>query len=141
METPQIKVGVGVMIFKDGKVLMTKRKSLHGQGEYSFPGGHIEYMESFEDAVHREVMEEAGIKIKNLKFLHVANVLFYKPKHYINTCFTADWESGVPQIMESEKSEDWNWYDLNDLPSPIFRQSLLAIESYTTGKNYYNEIK
>ena len=141
METPQIKVGVGVVIFKDGKILMARRKASHGEGEYCCPGGHLEYMESFEDAVNREVLEETGIKIKNIKFLHVADILFYKPKHYINICFTADWESGIPQIMEPEKSEDWNWYDLNNLPNPIFCQSLLAIESYTTGKNYYNEIK
>ncbi len=38
------KVGVGVMVFKDGKVLMTKRQGSHGAGEHSFPGGHLDYM-------------------------------------------------------------------------------------------------
>jgi 8-oxo-dGTP diphosphatase len=41
MET---KIGIGVMVFKDGKVLMARRKGSHGQGEYAFPGGHLEYM-------------------------------------------------------------------------------------------------
>ena len=41
------KVGIGVMVFKDGKVLMGKRKSSHGEGEWAWPGGHLEYMESF----------------------------------------------------------------------------------------------
>lgn len=48
------KVGIGVMIFKDGKVLLGKRKGSHGDGEYSFPGGHLNYMESFEDCAQRE---------------------------------------------------------------------------------------
>src|SRR5215469_4737907 len=43
------KVGVGVMILKDGKVLIGKRKGAHGAGEWAWPGGHLEYMESFED--------------------------------------------------------------------------------------------
>ena len=47
------KVGVGVMVLKDGKVLLTRRKGSHGAGEYSFPGGHLEYMESFEDCARR----------------------------------------------------------------------------------------
>lgn len=36
------KVGVAVMILKDGKVLLSKRRGSHGEGEYSFPGGHLE---------------------------------------------------------------------------------------------------
>ncbi|MEK6841001.1 MAG: DNA mismatch repair protein MutT, partial [Nanoarchaeota archaeon] len=35
----QVKVGVGVMIFKNGKILLSKRKGSHGAGEYAFPGG------------------------------------------------------------------------------------------------------
>jgi hypothetical protein len=35
------RVGVGIMIFKDGKVLMGKRKGKHGAGEYAWPGGHF----------------------------------------------------------------------------------------------------
>jgi 8-oxo-dGTP diphosphatase len=33
---------------KDGRVLLGKRRGSHGRGEYAWPGGHMEYMESFE---------------------------------------------------------------------------------------------
>ncbi len=49
------RVGIGVMVMKDGKVLLGKRKGSHGAGEYAWPGGHMEYMESFEDVAKREV--------------------------------------------------------------------------------------
>ena len=39
MEHNKPKVGVGVMVFKDGKILLGKRKGAHGEGEQAFPGG------------------------------------------------------------------------------------------------------
>lgn len=66
MENNITKVGIGVMIWKDGKVLLGKRKGSHGEGTYAFPGGHMEYMESFTDCVKRELEEECGLKIKIL---------------------------------------------------------------------------
>jgi len=63
------KVGVGVMILKDGKVLLGKRKNAHGEGQYANTGGHVEPMESLVDTAKRETMEEAGIVITNVHFL------------------------------------------------------------------------
>jgi 8-oxo-dGTP diphosphatase len=41
------KVGIGVVVVKEGKILLGKRKGSHGNGEYAGPGGHLEYLESF----------------------------------------------------------------------------------------------
>ena len=55
-------VGVGVFVYNmDGKILLGKRKGAHGAGEWSLPGGHLEFNESFERCCEREVMEETGI--------------------------------------------------------------------------------
>ncbi len=62
------KVGVGVMILRNDKVLFGKRRGSHGEGEFAFPGGHLEYMESFADCAKREVNEECGIEIDNIRF-------------------------------------------------------------------------
>ena len=127
------------MTFKDGKVLLGKRKSAHGEGEYSFTGGHLEYMESFEECARRETLEECGIEIKNIQFLHCANITAYAPKHYINVSFVAEWESGEPRVLEPEKIVDWQWYDLDNLPEPLFTQTALCITSYKTGNNFYDK--
>lgn len=139
MDIPQVKVGVGVVIVKDGKVLLAKRKKAFGQGEYCFPGGHLEYMESFEECARREVREECGLEIKNFKFLKVGNSDAYKPKHYVTVGFSADWDSGVPQTLEPEKSEEWQWYDINNLPEPLFVFSKSLADAYKTGKNFYDK--
>lgn len=133
----QTRVGVGVMVIKEGKVLLGKRKNSHGEGDYANPGGHLEYMESFEDCAIRETMEECGLKIKNIKFLNVANIKKFTPKHYVHISLLAEWESGEPKVLEPEKCGGWDWYDLDNLPNPLFFQTELGIESYKTGKNYF----
>jgi 8-oxo-dGTP diphosphatase len=48
------RVGVGVIVVKNGLVLIGKRKGSHGEGQWAWPGGHLEYMESFLDCAKRE---------------------------------------------------------------------------------------
>ena len=135
------KACVGVMVLKDGKILIGKRRvdASHGPNEYSLPGGHIEAGESFKEAIERETLEEAGIKIKNLKFLCVANTDAYKGYQAVLINFVADWESGEPTDFPHENIGEWEWYDMNNLPEPLFVPTKLLIDSYKTGKNYYDK--
>lgn len=126
------------MVMKDGKVLLGRRKGSHGAGEYSWPGGHMEYMESFEQCAKREVMEEAGIEIENVRFLRLMNLKVYAPKHYVDIGLIADWKSGEPQVCEPDKMEDWAWHDMGQLPEPLFHTIPTYVEAYKTGKNYWD---
>ena len=138
-ENQNLKIGVGVMIFKDGKVLIGKRKNRHGDGEYSFCGGGLDYMQSFEDCAKQEVLEEAGIKIKNIKFLCLYNETTYPPRHTIMVGFTADWESGEPQTFPDERVGDWNWYEIDNIPEPFFIPAKVMVNSYKLGINFYDK--
>jgi hypothetical protein len=40
--------------------------------------------------------------------------------------------------MEPEKCEGWEWYDLNNLPEPLFGCEPVYLEAYKTGKNYFD---
>lgn len=139
METQkQVKVGIGVMIMKDGKVLLGKRRGSHGAGEYAWPGGHMEYMESFVDCAKREVREETGMEIDNIRFLRLYNLKEYAPKHYVDIGLAADWKSGEPQTMEPDRIENWNWYDMDNLPEPLFSTLSSYIEAYKTGRDFWD---
>src|SRR5438132_223143 len=107
MQSDKPQVGVGVIILKEGKVLLGKRTGSHGAGEYSTPGGHLDYLESFEDCGRRETKEECGLDIKNVRFQFVANDITYAPKHYVHIGLIADWEQGIPQVLEPE-AESWD---------------------------------
>lgn len=132
------KAGIGVMVLKDGKVLLAKRKGSHGDGEYAFPGGHLEFWESFERCAKREAREEAGIEIDNVRFLFLANIKKYGGKHYIHIGLIGDWKGGVPKVLEPEKSETWGWYTLENVPEPLFEMCRLSFESYKTKQNYFD---
>lgn len=115
------KVGVGVLILKDGKILLGKRKGKYGEGTWCPPGGHLEYKESIFDCAERETMEEAGIKISNLKLGNFTNDnnLPYE-KHYITLYVIAEHEDGEPSIMEPDKCSEWGWFEWSKLPEPLF---------------------
>src|SRR5690348_8756884 len=61
-----IGVGVGAVLFnREGKIFLSKRgkKSRNERGKWECPGGALEFGESFEDTIQREMEEEFGIKI------------------------------------------------------------------------------
>src|SRR3989344_144557 len=128
---------MGIMIFKDGKVLFGKRKNSHGAATYAPPGGSLEFMESFEDCARREVREETGIEIENIKFLCLSNQKIYD-KHFVNLGFTADWKSGESQVMEPEKCEAWVWYDIDKLPQPLFPTVAYYLKALQTKEYYFD---
>ena len=134
----RVRVGVGVMILKNNKVLLGIRKGSHGAGEYAFPGGHLEYMESFEECARREVREETGMEIGELEFSLLANIKEYKPKHYVHVGLIAKWVSGEPRVMEPDKCEGWAWYDLDNLPEGVFGPAGLAFEAMRSWEEYYD---
>lgn len=138
MEQQKPKVGIGVMILKNNKVLLGKRKGLLGEGEYAFPGGHLEYMESFENCARRETKEECEVEIQNIRFQVLANITGYAPNHYTHIGVIAEWKEGEPELLEPEKCESWDWYEIDKLPEPMFKMCKIAIDAYRTGKNYYD---
>ena len=127
------------MVFKDGKVLLGKRKGSHGESQFAWPGGHMEYMESFENVAKREVKEETDMEVENVRFLRLYNLKEYAPKHYVDIGLVADWKSGEPKVMEPEKCEGWNWYDMDTLPAPLFATVPTYIEAYKTGRNFWDQ--
>lgn len=115
------RIGVGVIVIKDGKVLLGERKGSHGEGAWQFPGGHLEYREAIEACALREVEEETGIHIKNLRYGPFTNDIFEaEDKHYVTLYVLADYLSGIPEVREPDKCGQWGWYDWHQLPEPLF---------------------
>jgi 8-oxo-dGTP diphosphatase len=115
------RIGIGIFVFKNGKFLMGRRRNAHGDGTWSIPGGHLEFGETFEDTAKREVLEETGLAIKNVRFGAVTNDYFRdEGKHYVTVWVLSDWESGKEHITEPDKYVDMEWRDFDTLPEPLF---------------------
>lgn len=115
------RVGIGLAVVKGEEVLLHKRKGNHAADLWSFPGGHLELWESFEDGALRELAEEAGpIEVDKPKFWTSVNTMYPdEGKHYIVIFMRANWVSGEAKVMEPDKNAGWGWYNWNDLPNPL----------------------
>lgn len=134
--TERPKVGIGVCVIKDNKVLYGKRKNAHGEGSWCFPGGHLEFNESIEECAIREVLEETGIHIKNIRMGPFTNDIFKEEgKHYVTLFVIVDYDYGDVKVMEPDKCEEWGWFEWDKPPQPLF------ISSQNLIKQGYNPFK
>lgn len=123
-------VGVGSIVIKNNKVLLLKRTSSLGNDTWCFPGGHLEFKETFEEAVRRETLEESGVAIKNTRFITATNDLYEKENiHYVTIFMLSDYDHGEAKIMEPEKSSEIGWFDWNNLPSPLLLPVEILVKS------------
>jgi 8-oxo-dGTP diphosphatase len=122
---PNVRVGVGVFILQSSSspstnltFLLGKRKGSHGSGSYALPGGHLEFGETPEECAAREVMEETGLRAKNMRYLTTTNdVMEREGKHYVTLFMVCerDGEGEEPRNLEPEKCDGWEWVKWEDL--------------------------
>lgn len=131
MEHERPKVGVAVLIEKDGKVLLGRRLGDDKtKGMFGTPGGHVEHLESLTESAVREVEEETGIEIENVRFLSVVNVREFAPWHFIMIVLHADWKAGEPLRREPDKCEGWAWFGFDELPDPMTPATVKGILAF-----------
>lgn len=136
MENDRPKVGVGVIVLKEGKILLGERLASHGAGSYAIPGGHMEFGESFADTARRELEEETGLTDVEVTDLVCVKSDRVYDKHFVTIGMLAQWKSGDPEPVEPEKARNWQWYAPDDLPQNLFLPSKAVIENWKAGKIY-----
>lgn len=115
------RIGVGVFVFRYGCFLMGQRRGAHGEGTWSVPGGHQEFGETLEAAAEREVAEETGLRICNVRFGAVTNDIFgSEGRHYVTIWMLSDCFAGEPEVREPDKYHRQGWYTFETLPGPLF---------------------
>lgn len=119
------RVGVGVLVYRNGKFLVSQRKGSHGAGCWSLPGGHLEFGESIEVCARREVLEETGIVLDTVIPCEIStnDIFVEEGKHYITLWALArlpDTDTQEAVNLEPEKCEGWEWHLWPRIPKPHF---------------------
>lgn len=146
MENNKVGVGFGVMVLKNNMALLGKRHSdpkkadseLHGEGTWTMPGGKMIFGESFEDAANRELKEETGLTANKLEVISLANDMV-PDAHFITIGMLCEDFFGEPAVMEPDEIEEWKWFPINNLPTPIFFPSAKLVKNYLAKKFYQAE--
>lgn len=115
------QVGVGVLIFRDGRVLLGERLGSHGAGTWAPPGGHLDFGESAEDCARREVLEETGLTLGPLRpGPYTVDAFPEVGRHYVTLFVVASEAFGEPERREPAKCAGWRWWPWDALPAPLF---------------------
>lgn len=130
------RVGIGVMIIDDGKVLLghrlSKRSDTGGIQEpdcWSLPGGKQEMFETMFEGAKREIKEETNLDIDELELFGATDDIA-KDRHFVTLHIIAKSFSGELIAMEPEKKDKWEWFNLNKLPENIYSPSKKFIDNY-----------
>lgn len=109
MERPRVTVA-GMIFDEEGKILLLRSRKWFGK--FVLPGGHVEFGESLEDALKREVKEETGIDIKNIRFQKVIEFVkskeFHNPDlHFVGIQFLCDKAGGDLKLNHESQEPLW----------------------------------
>ncbi len=143
IENKKVGVGFGVMVIKDNKVLLGKRHEdpakadslLNGAGQWTMPGGKLNFSETFEQGAKREVMEETGIATGDLELICV-NQDMVATAHFVTVGLICRYFTGSPRVTEPDEITEWKWFDIDNLPSPLYAPSAKIFENYKQNKFY-----
>ncbi|HEX6016970.1 MAG TPA: NAD(+) diphosphatase [Burkholderiaceae bacterium] len=96
----------------NGYEVLLARSPHYAPGVYSALAGFVEPGESLEKCIHREVFEEVGVRVTDLRYYGSQNWPF---PHSLMVAYTARWVSGAI-VRQEDEIEDANWYALDALP-------------------------
>ncbi|UGL63028.1 phosphatase [Streptomyces phage PinkiePie] len=136
------RVGISILIIKDQKdILLGKRKGAHGEGEWALPGGKQEFGETVFETADRELMEECGPKLKvaRQRVLCIGDLTAYKGKHFLDVTIACTYMGGDPVVKELDKCEEWQWFNMANLPSPLFAPIKSIVGAHLYGYNYWEK--
>lgn len=122
--------GCGLVIVRDGKILLYRRLKAPEAGYWNIVGGKVDHMERSEAAARREAEEESGLKIRSSEFLCLSEqVIEGDRQHWISMIYVTRDFSGEPQLVEPDKLSEFGWFSLDALPQPLSRFTADAAEA------------
>ena len=129
---PNIYPAIIVAIF-NGDQLLLARNANFPDGFYSIIAGYVDVGETIEDAIHREAMEEVGVKIKNIKYYSSQPWPF---SGSMMLGFVAEVDGDANIKVDGVEITEASWFDKNNLPNTPPNRSIAGeiIEKFVAGE-------
>ncbi|HEU12773.1 MAG: NUDIX domain-containing protein [Thermoplasmata archaeon] len=107
-------------IINEGKsILLIKRGRDPFRGLYALPGGFVEYGETVESAIEREILEETGLSVKIRRILGIYSSPDRDPRgHTVSIVYILERTGGTPKA--GDDAEELKFFDLDNLPELAF---------------------
>jgi NAD+ diphosphatase len=109
---PRVSPCIIVAIRRLNKILLAQGERQKESGFFSILAGFVESGETLEQAVHREVFEEVGIKVKNVEYFSSQPWPF---PHSLMVGYLAEYDSGNI-VVDGKEIIQADWFDIDDLP-------------------------
>ena len=117
-----------------GEILLARRSAgaRDEPGTWDCGAGALEFGETFEAAVTREVKEEYAVTPREITLLGVRNVVRAEPlSHWVAVVFAVQVDRDGVAIGEPHKFDELGWFALDGLPAPLHSQLPETLEIFT----------
>ena len=117
MENDELPVGINMIILNDkNQILLSRRINRFGEGTYCLIGGKLKNGETFEECAIRELKEEADLEVKqeDLEVINISTTITNIT--FLQIALLVKKYKGIPKIMEANKCDDMQFFDLDNLP-------------------------
>lgn len=107
-------------------MLLVERAREPDKGAWATPGGYVDWDETIEDAVRREVLEETGLVSEELELLAVRSDPARHPKQVINFVYLV--RAGSGEAVAGDDAADVAWFPLEEVPARMALDHHLNVE-------------
>lgn len=111
-KTKRPAVGVGVVVWHEGYILLGERRGSHGAGELALPGGKVESKQTPQQAAEDELLQETGLTGNNFVKLPFWSFDCYEEldRNYVTLYYMVRWNHSNPTLKEPQKCGFWDWF-------------------------------
>lgn len=115
-QTP--KIGALAVVLHENKVLLVQRNKQPDAGLWGFPGGHVEWGETVQEAAVRELREETGVAAEAMSYIENLDLLLRDGDgliraHYLLVGVACRYVSGNP--VAADDARDARWFSVDQI--------------------------
>ena len=127
-DQPRFRVGVFAVVEREGRYLLARRADI---GWWNLPGGGLEYGETLDDGLRREVREEIGSEVEIARLVGV----YSKPqKRELVLAFLCHLAPGSPEPSTSDEVSAVGWFAPGELPPRLLPKHRQRLEDAILGR-------